>query len=78
MGIMTNLLTVTNAAALAQSRGQTVSAATIKHACKGGALPAVKLGGTWAFTPAAFENWLANGRAKMGRPKKTEPAGEPK
>lgn len=68
-----NLLTVTQAAALAKQRGCAVSAATIKHACADGSLHAVKMGKTWVFTPEAFNDWLAQPRPKMGRPPKQTP-----
>jgi hypothetical protein len=67
-----NLITVTEAVVLAQSRGQTVSAATVKHACADGKLPATLFGKTWAFTPADFWEWMDTGRPKLGRPKNTE------
>ena len=65
---MTTLLTVTQASALSKARGRAVSAATIKHACADGSLPAVKVGKTWAFTSADFYEWLNTPRPKVGNP----------
>jgi hypothetical protein len=65
--VITELLTINEAQAMARDAGQAVPGRTIRYACKEGFIrDARKIGRDWAFSRESFLAWLGD-RPKPGR-----------